>query len=272
MKITFIGGGNMATALIGGMLKRGFDHTQLHVVEPDVTRREHLKNDFGVPSSTPEEGFPASEVIVFAIKPQQFHAVADAMKDRIGNALVISIAAGIRADTLAHWLDGHPRVVRVMPNTPALVQSGMSGVYAGSGVTEADRELTERMLAAIGEFVWVEDESDMDGITAISGSGPAYVFYFMEALQAAARAQGFAPEVAKKLACQTFAGAVKLALESPDDVATLRQKVTSKGGTTERAINAFENSQLRANIIAAAAAAAARSKELGEELGRNIEP
>lgn len=272
MKITFIGGGNMATALIGGMVKRGFDPRQLHVVEPDAGRREHLKSEFSVASSAPEAGFPKSEVIVFAIKPQQFHAVADAMKDRIGNALVISIAAGIRADTLAHWLDNHPRIIRVMPNTPALVQAGISGVYAGSGVTESDRELTERMLAAIGEFVWVEEESDMDGITAISGSGPAYVFYFMEALQAAARAQGFAPEVARKLAYQTFAGAVKLALESPDDVATLRQKVTSKGGTTERAVNAFENSQLRATIIAAASAAAARSKELGEELGRNIEP
>lgn len=272
MKITFIGGGNMATALIGGMVRCGFDAGQLHVIEPDAARREHLQNEFGVASSAPEEDFPASEVIVFAIKPQQFRAVALAMKERIGNALVISIAAGIRADTLAQWLDNHPRIVRVMPNTPALVQTGMSGVFAGPGVTDADRELTERMLGAIGEFVWVEDETDMDGITAISGSGPAYVFYFMEAMQAAARAQGFSPEVAQKLAYQTFAGAVKQALESSDDIATLRQKVTSKGGTTERAINAFENSQLRSTIIAAASAAAARSKELGEELGRDIEP
>ena len=272
MKITFIGGGNMATALIGGMAQCGFESKALHVVEPDASRREHLKNEFGVTSSSPDEGIPKSEVVVFAIKPQQFRAVAEAMKDQIGNALVISIAAGIRADTLAQWLDNHPRIVRVMPNTPALVQAGMSGVYAGHGVTAADRELTERMLAAIGEFVWVDNESDMDGITAISGSGPAYVFYFMEAMQAAARAQGFSPDVAQKLAYQTFSGAVKLALASEDDIGTLRQKVTSKGGTTERAINAFENSQLRATIIAAAGAAAARSKELGEELGRDIEP
>ncbi len=272
MKITFVGGGNMATALIGGMVQRGFAPEELHVIEPDAARRAHLKNEFGVLSSKPEEGFPPSDVIVFAIKPQQFHAVAEAMKAQLGNALVISIAAGVRVETVAQWLGNHQRIVRVMPNTPALVQAGMSGVYAGPGVTEADRELVERMLAAIGEFVWVGDESDMDGITAISGSGPAYVFYFIEALQAAARAQGFAPDVAQKLAYQTFAGSVKLALQSPDDAATLRVKVTSKGGTTERAINAFENSQLRATIIAAASAAAARSKELGEELGRTIEP
>lgn len=272
MKITFIGGGNMATALIGGMVKRGFQASQMHVVEPDQARRNHLNHEFGVSTAAPEAAIPASDAIVIAVKPQQLRDIAETLKDQVGNALIISIAAGIRADTLAQWFNGHPRIVRVMPNTPALAQAGMSGVYAGSGVTGADRELTERMLAAIGEFVWVEAESDMDGITAISGSGPAYVFYFMEALQAAARAQGFAPEIAKKLAYQTFAGAVKLALESEDDIATLRLKVTSKGGTTERAINAFENSQLRSTIIGAASAAAARSKELGEELGRNIEP
>lgn len=271
MKITFIGGGNMATALIGGMIKRGFNASQIHVVEPDEARCAQLKNEFAVSASTPDVDIPKSDVIVFAVKPQQLRSIAEALKGKIGNALVISIAAGIRADTLGRWLDGHPRIVRVMPNTPALVQAGMSGVYAGSGVTEADRELAERMLAAIGEFVWVEDETDMDGITAISGSGPAYVFYFIEALQAAARAQGFSPEIAHKLAYQTFAGAVKLALSSEDDITTLRQKVTSKGGTTERAINAFENSQLRTTIIAAASAAAARSKELGEELGRHTD-
>lgn len=271
MKITFIGGGNMATALIGGMVKRGFNANQIHVVEPEQSRHEYLKNEFGVGTSLPEDAIPASDAIVLAVKPQQLRSIAESLKTRIGDVLVISIAAGIRADTLSNWLGGHTRIVRVMPNTPALVQTGMSGVYAGSGVTATDRELTERMLTAIGEFVWVEDETDMDGITAISGSGPAYVFYFMEALQAAARAQGFTPEVAHKLAYQTFAGAVKLALDSPDDIATLRQKVTSKGGTTERAINAFENCQLRTTIIAAASAAAARSKELGEELGRHAD-
>lgn len=272
MKITFIGGGNMASAMIGGMVKRGFTGRQIHVVDPDAARRAHLENEFGISTAEPGAPLPASDAVIFAVKPQQFRTVAEAVAPSLGNALVISVAAGIRAETLAQWFAPRPRIVRVMPNTPALIQSGMSGVYAASAVTADDRALTERILSAIGEFVWVEDETDMDGITAISGSGPAYVFYFMEALQAAARAQGFNPETAKKLAYQTFAGAVKLAQESEDDIATLRTKVTSKGGTTERAINAFENSQLRATIIAAAAAAAARSRELGEEFGRDMEP
>lgn len=267
MKITFIGGGNMATAIIGGMVKRGFTADEIHVVDPEATRREYLSKEYGISTGAPGEALPKSDAIVFAVKPQQLRAVAEEVKASVSNALVITIAAGIRVGTLSAWLDGHSRLIRVMPNTPALAQAGMAGVFASAGATVADRELAERMLAAIGEFVWVEDEADMDGITAISGSGPAYVFYFMEALQAAARAQGFSPEAARKLAYQTFAGSVKLALESSDDIATLRQKVTSKGGTTERAINAFENCQLRTSIIAAAAAAAARSKELGEEFG-----
>jgi pyrroline-5-carboxylate reductase len=272
MKITFIGGGNMATAMIGGMVARGFSASQIHVVDPSEDRQRELASQFGVSCALPGVALPVSDAVVFAVKPQQLRQVVNELKPYIGNALLISIAAGIRAESLAQWLDGYGRIVRVMPNTPALVQAGISGVFASAGVTAQDRELTERILASIGEYVWVEEESEMDGITAISGSGPAYVFYFIEALQAAARAQGFGPEIARKLAYQTFAGSVKLALTSEDDAATLRVKVTSKGGTTERAINAFENTQLRATIIAAAAAAAARSRELGEELGRDIEP
>ncbi|AZN36887.1 pyrroline-5-carboxylate reductase [Iodobacter ciconiae] len=271
MKITFIGGGNMAIAMIGGMIKQGFTAAQIHVVEPDALKREQLGTSLGVSTSDPETAIPQSDAILFAVKPQQLQAVAKSVQKQINGALIISIAAGIRVDTLSQWLNTYPRIVRVMPNTPALVQAGMSGAYATSDVNTADRELTERMLAAIGEMVWVEKESDIDGITAISGSGPAYVFYFMEALQAAARAQGFGPEIARKLAYQTFSGAVKLAMQSEDDAATLRQKVTSKGGTTERAINALETSQVRTTIIAAASAAAARSRELGEESTRSLE-
>lgn len=271
MKITFIGGGNMATAMIGGMVAQGFSASDIHVVDPSEARQKELTAQFGVTCTLPGAPLPPSDALVFAVKPQQLRQVASELKNQIGQALVISIAAGIRADTLSRWLDGHSRVVRVMPNTPALVQAGISGVFASAGVSSSDRALTERILTSIGEFVWVDDEADMDGITAISGSGPAYVFYFIEALQAAARAQGFGPEIAQKLAYQTFVGSVKLALASEDDAATLRVKVTSKGGTTERAINAFENSQLRATIIGAAAAAAARSRELGEELGRESE-
>ncbi|WP_348944243.1 pyrroline-5-carboxylate reductase [Chitinibacter sp. FCG-7] len=272
MIITFIGGGNMATAMIGGMLAQGFSGSEIHVVEPNEAKRAELTAQYGISTSAPGEAIPASTAILFAVKPQQFKAVTAEVLPQIGNALVISIAAGIRVDTLSRFLDGHQRIIRVMPNTPALVQAGISGVYASEAVNEADRKLTNRILSSIGEQVWVDDEHQIDGITAISGSGPAYVFYFMEALQAAARAQGFAPDVAHKLAYQTFAGAVKLALSSDDDAGTLQQKVTSKGGTTERAIKALEYSEVRTTIISAAAAAAARSRELGEELGRDIEP
>ncbi|GHD65578.1 pyrroline-5-carboxylate reductase [Jeongeupia chitinilytica] len=270
MRITFIGGGNMATAMIGGMVARGFAGSEVHVVEPDAAKRAELQTGFGVTTSAPDEALPASDAVVFAIKPQQFRTVAEALAPQLGNALVVSIAAGIRSDAIARW-SGAERVIRVMPNTPALVQAGISGAYAAPATTDADRALATRILESTGEIVWVEAESDLDGVTAISGSGPAYVFYFIESLQAAARAQGFDTDTARRLAYQTFAGAVKLAQQSDDDAATLRQKVTSKGGTTERAINALENSQVRSTIIAAAAAAAARSKELGDELGRDAE-
>ncbi|WP_028456010.1 pyrroline-5-carboxylate reductase [Chitinilyticum litopenaei] len=269
MKLTFIGGGNMAVAILGGLVQRGYRGQDVLVIEPDQAKREELQASWQVHTAEPGAPLPASEVIVLAVKPQQLRQVATAIANQVGNALVISIAAGIKLDALSRWLGGHGRLVRVMPNTPALVQAGISGALAADSTSNADRQLAEDILSAVGEVVWVEKESELDGVTAISGSGPAYVFYFMEALQAAARAQGFAPETARKLAYQTFAGAVKLALESPDDADTLRQKVTSKGGTTERAINALETSQVRATIIAAASAAAARSRELGEELGRD---
>ncbi|WP_283148130.1 pyrroline-5-carboxylate reductase [Silvimonas soli] len=271
MKITFIGGGNMAGAMIGGLVRQGFPADQLHVVDPELIKREQLVTQYKVTASAPEEDLPVSDVVIFAVKPQQLRQVAQAALPRLGNALVVSIAAGVRAETISRWLGGYSRIVRVMPNTPALVQAGISGVYATAGVSSEDRAATETILTSIGKVVWLKEESEMDGITAISGSGPAYVFYFIESLQAAARAQGFAPEVARELAYETVAGAMKLAAQSEDDVATLRVKVTSKGGTTERAINAMENSQVRATIIAATQAAAARSRELGDELGRDSE-
>ncbi|MBM3116670.1 pyrroline-5-carboxylate reductase [Jeongeupia naejangsanensis] len=271
MRITFIGGGNMATAMIGGMVARGFAGSEIHVVEPDAAKRAQLHADFGVSASAPDEALPPSNAVVFAIKPQQFRTVAEGIAPQLGDALVVSIAAGIRCDAIGRWLGGTERIIRVMPNTPALVQAGISGAYAAPASSDADRQLATRLLESTGEIVWVDDEGDLDGVTAISGSGPAYVFYFMESLQAAARAQGFDTDTARRLAYQTFAGAVKLAQQSDDDAATLRQKVTSKGGTTERAINALENSQVRSTIIAAASAAAARSKELGDELGRDAD-
>ena len=271
MKISYIGGGNMASAMIGGMLSQGFSGEDIHVVEPDAEKRAQLETQYGISTGAPDAPLPASQAIIFAIKPQQFRAIASALLPQLGDALVISIAAGIRADSISKWLGGYARIIRVMPNTPALVQAGISGVYAFNGVNDADKALTSKILSSIGEQVWVDDEAQMDGITAISGSGPAYIFYFMEALQAAAKAQGFNPEIAQKLAYQTFAGAVKLAMNSEDDAGTLQVKVTSKGGTTERAIKALETSQVRSTIIAAASAAAARSRELGDELGRDTE-
>ena len=259
MKITYIGGGNMAAAMIGGMLSQGFTSSEIHVVEPDANKRSELMAKYGISTSSPDDTLPASLAIIFAIKPQQFRNVAAGILPQLNAALVISIAAGIRTETISQWLGGYDRIVRVMPNTPALVQAGISGVYASAAVNLADKALTQRILSSIGEQVWVDQESQIDGITAISGSGPAYVFYLMEALQAAALAQGFAPEIAHKLAYQTFAGAVKLALSSEDEVGTLQIKVTSKGGTTERAIQALEANQVRSAIITAASAAAARS-------------
>ncbi|KAF0811764.1 Pyrroline-5-carboxylate reductase [Andreprevotia sp. IGB-42] len=271
MKISFIGGGNMAAAMVGGMVSQGFKGNEIHIVEPDADKRSELARQFGVSVGAPDDVLPASTAVIFAVKPQQLRPIASTLAPQLADTLVISIAAGVRADTLSKWLGGLDRIVRVMPNTPALVQAGISGAFASAGATADDKALAERILDSIGETVWVNEEGDIDGVTAISGSGPAYVFYFMESLQAAARAQGFEPETARKLAYQTFAGAIKLALQSDDDAATLRQKVTSKGGTTERAINALENSQVRSTIIAAASAAAARSRELGDELGRDTQ-
>ncbi|UXY14710.1 pyrroline-5-carboxylate reductase [Chitiniphilus purpureus] len=268
MDISFIGGGNMAAAMIGGLIQEGTAPQRIHVVDPDETKLHELAQRYGVSTARPGAALPSSRMAVLAVKPQQLEAVARQLAPELGGTLVVSIAAGIRSDTLAHWLGGHTRIVRVMPNTPALVRAGLSGAFAAPAVSDDDRAAAETVLRAIGEVVWVAEESRIDGITAISGSGPAYVFYFMEALQEAARAQGFDVSTARTLAYQTFAGAVALALASEDDAATLRLKVTSKGGTTERAIGTFEQQGLRDIVIAAAAAAATRSRELGDELGR----
>ena len=267
MQITFIGGGNMASALIGGLLKNGWDATSIAVVEIDAAARSRLERDFRVRTHAVANGADGAECIVFAVKPQQLRDVAQALAPKVRDALVISIAAGVRASDLARWLDGHTRIVRAMPNTPALVLAGMTGLYAAPGVGSDDRRHAEEILRAAGRTVWVRDESEIDAVTAISGSGPAYVFYFIEALQQAASELGFAPETARELALQTFAGAVKLAGESPDDVATLRAKVTSKGGTTERALALLEQDGVKAAMVRAARGAAERSRELGELFG-----
>jgi pyrroline-5-carboxylate reductase len=267
MQITFIGGGNMASALIGGLIRNGWPAVSISVVEIDAQARSRLERDWGVRTHADSQGVADADCVVIAVKPQQLREVARAITGRVKDALVISIAAGVRASDLARWLAGHTRIVRAMPNTPALVLSGMTGLYAAPGVGSADRDRAEEILRAAGRTVWVREESEIDAVTAISGSGPAYVFYFMEALQQAAAELGFPPETARELALQTFAGAVKLAAESADDVATLRAKVTSKGGTTERALAQLEHDGVKAAVVRAARAAAERSRELGDALG-----
>ena len=268
MNITFIGGGNMANALIGGMLGRGFAASGIRVVEPNADTAGKLRAQYGIATHA-EAGAEAltSDLIVLAVKPQQLRGVAAGLAPHMNSQLVVSIAAGVRAADLARWLGNHRRVVRAMPNTPAMVLAGVTGLYALPDVTADERERAQRVLAAVGEVVWVEAEADMDVITAVSGSGPAYVFYFMEGLEEAAIAQGLSAEQARRLSLATFAGAAQLAARSAEDVATLRARVTSKGGTTERAVHAMEAARLKQIIVDAVRAAAARSKELGDELG-----
>ena len=270
MNITFIGGGNMATAIIGGLLQRGWDRKTLRAVEILSAAREKLEQSLHI------QTFPAvsaealqCDCAVLAIKPQQMREVAAQLAPLLGNLLVITIAAGVRGSDLSRWLGGHQRIVRVMPNTPALVLAGISGLYALPDVSAEDRQRAESILGAVGATVWVERESDIDAVTAVSGSGPAYVFYFIEALDQAARELGISAPTARQLAIATFTGASKLAAQSTEDVATLRARVTSKGGTTERALASMEADAVKAAIMRAVKAAAERSLELGDELGHN---
>lgn len=268
MNITFIGGGNMASAIIGGLLQCNWDRHQLRVVEIMAATREKLEQIYRVQTfaSVSAESLQA-DCVVLAIKPQQMREAAAQLAPLISNALVITIAAGIRGADLSRWLGNHQRIVRVMPNTPALVLAGVSGLYAMPGVNAEDRQHAASIMGAVGETVWVEREEDIDVVTAVSGSGPAYVFYFIEALEQAARDLGMCASAARQLAISTFTGASKLAAQSAEDTATLRARVTSKGGTTERAIASMENDNIKAAIVRAVKAAAERSRELGDELG-----
>ena len=267
MNITFIGGGNMATALIGGLLSKGFSAEQISVVEINQDNRARLQRDFAVHTSDRiAEGIAGSQIIVFAVKPQQLREVAQQLAPLLGKQLLISIAAGIRAVDLARWSNSQA-IVRAMPNTPALIQNGMTGLYALPSVTAAQREQAQIILAAVGETLWLQDEGMLDAVTAISGSGPAYVFYFIEALQQAAQKLGFNAEDARRLSLVTFLGASKLAASSDEDVSVLRARVTSKNGTTERALLSLSANHVAEHIVQAAQAAAARSREMGDELG-----
>lgn len=267
MNICFIGGGNMANALIGGLLKNNFSAAQICVVEINSDNRNKLQNEFAVRTTDNiAEGIAHSTVIVLAVKPQQLQDVATELAPLLDEQLVLSIAAGICGADLARWLNSN-HIVRAMPNTPALIQSGITGLYALPEVSAAQRDLAQTIMAAVGETLWLADEAMMDALTAVSGSGPAYVFYFIEALQQAAVELGFNAVDARHLAYQTFLGATQLATLSHEDVRELRMRVTSKNGTTERALLSMENDHVQQHIINAVYAAAARSKEMGIELG-----
>ena len=272
--IVFIGGGNMATALIGGMIARGRSATAFHAIDPMPQQRERLCARFpgaGV-SAAPDAALMArAELVVLAVKPQQMRAAATALAVllRSPGPVVLTIAAGIRLADLARWLDGYANLVRAMPNTPALVGKGISGIYAAPGVDADGRALAAGVLEAAGDTLWVDAEAMLDAVTGISGSGPAYVFYFMEALEAAAIELGFAPAAARTLVYATFSGAIALAQASTEPPAVLRAQVTSKGGTTERALAALDAVAVKASIVRAAKAAAARAQEMGDAFGGN---
>ena len=273
--IVFVGGGNMATALIGGMIARGRAATEFHAIDPMPEQRTRLCERFpgiGASAAPDAAAISGAALVVLAVKPQQMRSAAGALAPFLRDAevpgpVVLSIAAGIRLSDLSRWLDGFADLVRAMPNTPALVGKGISGVYAPANVGASGRALAAGVLEAVGEIIWVDAETMLDAVTGISGSGPAYVFYFLEALEAAAGDLGFAPVEARKLAYATFSGAIALAQASPEAPAVLRAQVTSKGGTTERALSLLDAAAVRASIVAAAKAAAQRAQELGDAFG-----
>lgn len=266
-RLAFIGGGNMAQALLGGMAARGQLSAPPLVVEPNGALHAGLVERFGAEVMN-APGAPLKEAtgLVLAVKPQQMEGALKAAAPHLSAPLVVSIAAGVRCASIARWLarPGAPLpIVRAMPNTPALVGAGMTGLYAGPEVDGAARTRAEGWLAAVGATLWVERESDLDAVTAVSGSGPAYVFFFIEALETAARAVGLSEEAARLLARQTVLGAAQLASSAPESAATLRERVTSKGGTTEAALRVLGEHGWDQAVVAAVAAATQRAAALG---------
>ena len=269
MKIAFLGGGNMARALIGGLLAQGFDTDAISVIEVDASAREKLAALHGVRvSCTPDAATLAADTLVLAVKPQDMRTALASLGGGVLSQVVISIAAGLRLADLSRWLNGHRRLVRCMPNTPALIGAGITGLYALPEVSAEEKERAERILGAVGEVVWVDDEALLDPVTAVSGSGPAYVFWFIEQLAAAGARLGLPREVAGKLALQTVLGAAKLAAQSGEAPRTLRERVTSKGGTTEAALRVFAEEGLAERLMRALEAASRRGAELGEQMGK----
>jgi pyrroline-5-carboxylate reductase len=266
--IAFIGGGNMASALIGGLLKSGRAATEVLVVEPWAEQRARLRAEFGLDAleqATP--ALSAAGLVVWAVKPQSFREAAVACAPHVAAATQLSVMAGIRSDAIV-GATGAERVVRAMPNTPALIGQGIAGLYARPAVDAAGRAAVEALLAPTGQTLWVAREADLDAVTALSGSGPAYVFLFIEALTEAAAAMGLSEAQGRTLALQTFAGATALAAQSAEPPAVLRERVTSKGGTTFAALESLRVAGVREAIVQAVQAAQRRASELGDEFGR----
>jgi len=271
-RIGFIGGGNMARSLIGGLLGAGYDAGQIAVSEPDSQRREALINAFAIESFSDNQ--PVAEkadVLVLAVKPQVMEKALGSIQNIIAERkpLLISIAAGVRSDSIEQWSEPGIPIVRVMPNTPALVASGASGLFANASVSDEQRNIAESIMRAVGVTVWLKDEAQLDTVTAVSGSGPAYFFYLMEAIQQTAIENGLDEKTANLLTVETALGAAKLALESNESPAELRRAVTSPGGTTQAALEVMESESMQNTINKAVNAAEQRSRELADDLVEN---
>jgi pyrroline-5-carboxylate reductase len=266
-EIAFIGGGNMASALVGGLLQTGRVPATVLVIEPDDRQRAKVALQFGVLALAVADARLADvPLVVWAVKPQSFAAAARPCAVYVGQALQLSVMAGIRTESLIA-ASGSERVVRAMPNTPALIGQGITGLFATPAVKAADRSAVEKVLAASGELLWLPHERNLDAVTALSGSGPAYVYYFIEAMIQAAGEMGLTVEQGRRLALATFAGATALAQQSTESPAVLRERVTSKGGTTYAALMSMDNDAVKAAFVRALHAANERARQLGEEFG-----
>ena len=264
--ICFIGGGNMAQALIGGLLSRGLPTTRITVSDP-VEQIRHILEEKNIQTTTDNvDAIKNADVVVLAVKPQVLATVLQPLKGLLSDKLVISIIAGAEIQTISDLIGGSQRIVRVMPNTPALVQTGAHGIYASEAVNAQDRELTSQILAATGLTIWVDNEAQIDAVTAVSGSGPAYFFYLMESMILAGKNLGLDEKIATALTLQTALGAAQMAITSSNSPTELRKNVTSPNGTTQAALEVFDRAQISQNIQAALAAAQKRSQELAQEL------
>lgn len=267
--IGFIGAGNMASSLIRGLIAKGANPNSLFAADTDSEKLQQLHQDCGIQIGSNQILAESVDVLVLAVKPQIMKSVCMEL-DLAGNSpLVVSIAAGIPIANIANWLGDSVAIARCMPNTPALVGRGASGLYANAHVSAKQKQLAQSLMEAVGIAVWVDSEQAIDAVTALSGSGPAYYFLFLEAMQAAAKELGLSESVAEQLSLQTALGAAELAVSSDDDVAELRRKVTSPGGTTEQALQVFESGGLRELVREALAAADKRSQELAQEFGED---